>query len=338
MLREVKFENFRILRDAVLPLGPLTVLVGANSSGKSTAIRGLKLIATAAARGKASFEPADASLAGGGRAGQPIRVTGHFAAPWESIEVRAASDASATRHWVVTGGTGGEQERAGVMKFLAGLCDFAFDASVLRLAHPLTPNVQLGPKGEWFPVVLDTLRDSDPERFEELNDAVADWFDEFDKILFETTSQGNRTFALRRASDKAIVPAVQLSEGTLLAFAILTLSMLRSPPTIACFEEPERGIHPRLLRRVFDALVRLSHPESAGDARPPTQVIVTTHSPYFLDLFRDMPEVVVVAERKGDEAKFERICDRKDLEEILQGGPLGDIWYSGVLGGVPSKG
>jgi hypothetical protein len=67
------------------------------------------------------------------------------------------------------------------------------------------------------------------------------------------------------------------------------------------------------------------------------QVIVTTHSPYFLDLFKDHPEEIVIAERVDSEARFERLSDRADIQDILADSPLGDVWYSGVLGGVPAK-
>ncbi|MDR1283749.1 MAG: ATPase, partial [Opitutaceae bacterium] len=72
-------------------------------------------------------------------------------------------------------------------------------------------------------------------------------------------------------------------------------------------------------------------------ARSPTQVIATTHSPYLLDLFREHPEEVVIAEKHGREAHFFRLSDRADLAELLAGASLGDLWYSGILGGVPEE-
>ena len=66
------------------------------------------------------------------------------------------------------------------------------------------------------------------------------------------------------------------------------------------------------------------------------QVIATTHNPYFLDLFREHPEEIVIAEKVGLDAKFSRLSDRTDLEEILGDAPLSEVWYSGVLGGVPA--
>jgi predicted ATPase len=107
------------------------------------------------------------------------------------------------------------------------------------------------------------------------------------------------------------------------------------PPTLLLLEEPDRGMHPRLLRDVRDALYRLAYPEQYGEKRPAVQVIATTHSPYFLDLYRDHPEEVVIAEKIGNEAKFQRLSDRPDIGELLRESHLGEVWYSGVLGGVP---
>ena len=141
---------------------------------------------------------------------------------------------------------------------------------------------------------------------------------------------------LRTRRDRVGISARDLSHGTLLALAILTLAHIDQPPPIVCLEEPDRGIHPRLLRDVRDAMYRLSHPEQFGDkARLPTQVIATTHSPYLLDLYRDHPEEIVLAHKESTGARFERLVDRDELKEVLKDTHLGDAWFSGALGGVP---
>lgn len=45
MLKSVRFVNWKSFRDATLHLDPLTVLIGANASGKSNAVEGLELLA-----------------------------------------------------------------------------------------------------------------------------------------------------------------------------------------------------------------------------------------------------------------------------------------------------
>jgi predicted ATPase len=44
MLTAFTLENFKSYRKATLPLAPLTVLIGANASGKSNAIEGLQML------------------------------------------------------------------------------------------------------------------------------------------------------------------------------------------------------------------------------------------------------------------------------------------------------
>ena len=63
----------------------------------------------------------------------------------------------------------------------------------------------------------------------------------------------------------------------------------------------------------------------------------SSHSPYFIDLFREHPEEVVITQKHGRAARFERLADRSDLPELLREGSLGDMWFSGILGGVPEE-
>ncbi len=44
MIQSFSIENFKSFRKATLPLSPLTLLIGANASGKSNAIEALQLL------------------------------------------------------------------------------------------------------------------------------------------------------------------------------------------------------------------------------------------------------------------------------------------------------
>ena len=72
-------------------------------------------------------------------------------------------------------------------------------------------------------------------------------------------------------------------------------------------------------------LYRLAYPDDA-QGREPVQVIMTTHNPYFLDLFRGHPEQIVVAEKDGLDARFSRLSERTDLTEIVRDVPLSKVW------------
>ena len=160
---------------------------------------------------------------------------------------------------------------------------------------------------------------------------------EYTGIELQRAAGGNVTLGLVLGDGEGTVSAENLSQGSLYLLAILALAFDPNPPSVLCIEEIDRGVHPRVLREVRDAFYRLSYPQSFGLKRAPVQVIATTHSPYLLDLFRDHPEEVVIAQKHGRASVFERLSDRADLAELLQEGSLGDMWYSGILGGVPDE-
>jgi len=59
---------------------------------------------------------------------------------------------------------------------------------------------------------------------------------------------------------------------------------VRVPDLILAIEEPELYLHPARCRYLADLLLTLAEPQ--GEERTRTQIIYTTHSPYFVDLDR----------------------------------------------------
>lgn len=349
MITSVHFKNFKVLRDAILPLGRFTLIVGPNGSGKSTALQALQAIRTdsggefqkfATAGLKPSSAPSDENLVHKGPPPVRVEVTVHWDKPYERITTTtywAPQGSEILSHNHSQGHSLSKEERRALLAELAKLQVYSLDASAISAPVHLKRNIQLGSNGANLSGVLDQLRDREPERFETLNEELGRWLPEFDRVLFDVPQSGTRSFLLRMRKGHHAIPASDLSQGTLFAIAILTLAYLPDPPSIACFEEPDRGIHPRLLREVQDALYRLSHPESCGEKREPVQVIATTHSPYFLDLYRDHPEEVVIAHKTKEGGRFERLSEQPRIMEILGDAPLGEVWYSGILGGVPAE-
>jgi predicted ATPase len=195
---------------------------------------------------------------------------------------------------------------------------------------------ELSPDGGNLSAVLANIRDRAPDAFSALTEEVLRITSEFSSLELVEHADDRVEFALR-LSENGVIPADELSQGTLYLLAILALAFDPDPPRVLCIEEIDRGMHPRTLREIRDALYRLSYPRSQGSDRRAVQVITTSHSPYFMDLFRDHPEEVIIAHKHGRAAVFSRLSDRADLPDLLREGSLGDIWYSGILGGVPEE-
>ena len=331
MLEWIEFKNFKALRDTRLPLGRFTLIVGANGSGKSTALLGLSLL-----KDGLGVTPAYHRTVGRAE-NDPVSIQGCWNGKGTGCLIQKGWNSSeGSNNHLRTDGALDYEEENPIRTFVAGARIFSFEPDAIARPVHLQPHMELERNGANLAGVLDHLRDQNPERFEALNVELGRWIPEFDRILFQTPGQGQRAIALRTREGKHTIKAADLSQGTLIALALLTIAYLPEPPSIICLEDPDHGLHPRLLREVRDALYRLAFPEDSGEKREPVQVIATTHNPYFLDLFREHPEQIVIAEKVGLEGKFTRLSDRKDLEEILGDAPLSEVWYSGVLGGVPA--
>ena len=320
MLDSIEFHNFKILRKATLPLAPFTLIVGPNGSGKSTAFQALQSLKHPGQREFKKFVTVG------------LERTGHSA-----VEITLQWDEFYDKEVTTACWRGDYWDYSDSLPLSLGIRVYSLDASAIIQPAKLEPAAELSPNGRNLVGVMDSLRDKEPERFEALNKELGRWLPEFDHILFETPETGQRAFLLRTRKGHHALPARDLSQGTVLALAILTLAYLPAPPSLIGIEEPERGVHPRLLRNIQTALYRLSYPKQFGEDRRPVQVIATTHSPYFLDLYKDHPEEIVIAQKTSDGATFERLSDQPDIMEVLDDAPLGEVWYSGVLGGVPAE-
>ena len=322
-------------------MSPFTLVIGPNGSGKTTALEAIRLLATTTAGWTPTFAECfrhpEAAMSIGAPDDAEIVVAGRLeeGEPLSDVVVRRSSkgEQSFDVHPSVQGA-----EVAELRSRLRHCPILRLSAADLAKPDIIQRQIAPSPTGGSLAVIWDALRDQHRERFEAIEAALQRWLPEFGQILFESPQNGKKAFLLRTMRGGHSVPAQHLSDGTLFALFFITLAHLPAPPSINCIEEPDHGIHPRLLREVHDALYRLAHPDEFGAARPAVQVVATTHSPHFLDLFRDHPEDVVVASKSpAAGTRFERLTEMPHFEDIIRDSTLGDAWYSGILGGVPAR-
>ncbi len=341
MIESIEFFNFKALRRTTLPLAPFTLLLGPNGSGKTSVLQAIQGIGKNARSGSPSGLSWASLLS--------VSAPDEAAAVQIQLRLRLKQQVIlATVKWQKTGhealhlvyengGKVSTEDDNAARKWLSGIETFALDfAAIARPVH-VKSGAMLESNGGELAAVLDDLQGSHPERWDALLAEMCHWLPEYDQVLFDKPQPGQKGIVLRTKKGGHRIPAKELSQGTLVALALLTLAYLPDPPSLVGLEEIDRGLHPRLLRHLQDALYRLSYPESCGETRPPIQVIATTHSPYLLDLYRDHPEEVVLARKAGLEVEMKRLTDIEHYEEILGESPLSEVWYSGVLGGATVK-
>jgi predicted ATPase len=325
VIASVAFRKFKALRETSLSLAPFNLVIGPNGSGKTSLIQALLRLRTL------SKLPLAEGVA---REGGP-EIDFRFWAPHDTVRVRLACvsdhvcdllrvEPEAAPDWPT------------VRERLAHIRSYLLDHYAMAEPSAWTAGAELTSNGGNLAATLAALRTRAPGDFSALTAELLRLLPEYTGIEFTESASGLVEFALR-LDDGGLVAAGNISQGTLYLLGMLALAFDPDPPAVLCIEEIDRGIHPRMLREVRDALYRLSYPQSFGLARRAAQVIATTHSPYLLDLFRDHPEEVVIAQKHGTTARFERLVDRPDVEELLSEGSLGDMWFSGILGGVPEE-
>lgn len=136
------------------------------------------------------------------------------------------------------------------------------------------------------------------------------------------------------------LPARLVSDGTLRILALLTAMHAHPRPCAMGIEEPENGIYPGRLRKLLDLLeVLSSRPAEVDGERSateqsmglPMQLLMTTHSPVVLAVFRSRPEclryihlvrrdghLVTRARRVGVSVGDERRMSLREVDELLQ--------------------
>ncbi|GAB3798670.1 hypothetical protein GCM10028819_20290 [Spirosoma humi] len=198
---------------------------------------------------------------------------------------------------------------------------------------------------------FDRIRDEYPTTFAQIKADLAKCVPEFTEINFQNVEStpelvkqfGDKTFkriGLTNGKQKTIYWADELSEGTLYFVALLCIINQPNPPKLLLLEEPEKGIHPRRIVEVIQFIFRLAEEKDV-------QVIMTTHSPIVVDMFKDMPESVFIFDKDDEGATHVKNLQHDVIEpEIIKSkelgiepphytDSLGDAWTVGFLGGVP---
>jgi predicted ATPase len=156
----------------------------------------------------------------------------------------------------------------------------------------------------------------------EVNRAMRAAFgDDFEELVFPPAADQRIQMRIRWRSLKREQSAADLSDGTLRFLFLLAVLANPSPPPLIAIDEPETGLHPSMLPIVA---------EYAREAATRSQVILTTHSPDFLDAFGEEPPTTTVVERIEGETRL-RVLSGEELAYWLKQYTLGELYRSHEL-------
>jgi predicted ATPase len=137
------------------------------------------------------------------------------------------------------------------------------------------------------------------------------------------TSELERTVYLQMTEGNFKVPGWLLSTGTLRVVALLALLRHPEPAPLIVIEEIENGLDPRTMNLIVEEIrnaIELGR----------TQVILTTHSPYLLDLL-DLSHIVLVERDETGQPTFSRPSDVESLQDWAKKYSPGQLYTMGRL-------
>ncbi|MFL6261543.1 MAG: AAA family ATPase [Thermoanaerobaculia bacterium] len=177
--------------------------------------------------------------------------------------------------------------------------------------------------GENLGNVVQYMERAHPEKFQNILDQIARRIPGIRTIAHEKSPDGR---LLLRFNERGYVdPFYQqsMSDGTLKMFAYLLLLEDPEPSPFIGIEEPENGLYHKLLEGLAREFIR-----RAENSRGETQILVTTHSPYFVDALK--PEQVWLMEKdEHGHTQVKRTADMPIIVEMTREEiPLGSLWYS----------
>ena len=324
MITRVRIQNYRSFVDAEVKLRPFSLVVGANGSGKSNFLRFFEMIT--GDKGKGSDQ--DAQLVGTLQQEWQRHINRTDQAFGYSVFHPDGLETKGVRITAVELGVYDDSE---TLQKKAPV--FSLIPEQVSMPEPVIASTSVSATGAGTAQVLESLKSGDREDlFDSIEGAFKRYVPEVEKLSLRTVEKGKKQIQVREKGLKEPLAATELSEGTRLVLCILTILHQENPPPIILLEDIDRGLHPRLFEYVAPMMKDIAE-------RHQINIIATTHNPYLVDCFQDDKEAVIIVEKKDGASTLTTLADKLegiDYDKVDPDDmPLGNLWFSGLVGGVP---
>ena len=217
-----------------------------------------------------------------------------------------------------------EHPRVGALRtFITGWHVSYLSADSARGQPEAGPRERLTKSGENLANVVQYLGEQQPQRLGRVFAALRARVPRVESVLADTMLDGRLLLQIKDAPFERPVLARFASDGTLKMLAYLVLLYDPEPPSFIGIEEPENFLHPRLLTGLA---------EECRAASEHTQLLVTTHSPFFIDSLQPGEVRVLWRDIEGH-TQTRRAADLPGIPEfIAEGAQLGDLRMEGHFG------
>ncbi len=185
------------------------------------------------------------------------------------------------------------------------------------------PQERLSKTGDNLANVIQYLREQHPDRLDQIFDTLRKRVPRLEKVLADSMPDGRLLLQIKDAPFEQPILSRFASDGTLKMLSYLVVLYDPDPPQFIGIEEPENFLHPRLLPDLG---------EECRKATQHSQLLVTTHSPFFLDSAKPEEVRILYRDDKGY-TQTVRAADVQGVKEfIAAGASMGHLWLEGRFG------
>ena len=207
-------------------------------------------------------------------------------------------------------------------RFITGWYLSYLSADNTRGTRESGPQERLSAKGDNLSNVIQYLKEQHSDHLDRILGILSRRVPRLEKVEAELMPDGYLLLQIKDAPFDRPILAKFASDGTLKMLAYLTLLYDPEPPQLIGIEEPENYLHPRLL------------PELAEECRnvtDRTQLMVTTHSPFFVNGLSANELWVLYRDIKGY-TQAKKAEDMQGIKEFMNSGALlGHLWMEGYF-------
>lgn len=207
-------------------------------------------------------------------------------------------------------------------RFITGWLLSYLTADNTRGVPEAGPQERLSITGDNLPNVIQYLKEQFPERLNQILGILSQRVPNLERVDAEILADGRLLLQIKDTPFEQPILAKFASDGTLKMLAYLTLLYDPEPPPLIGIEEPENQLHPRLLPELA---------EECRNATAATQLLVTTHSPFFVNGLRPEELWALYRDENGyTQAKC--AAAMPGIPEMMQeGAKLGALWMEGYF-------
>ena len=207
-------------------------------------------------------------------------------------------------------------------RFITGWHLSYLSADATRGVPEAGPQERLSKTRDNLPNVVQYLKEQHPQRLEKILSILSDWVPCLEKVDTELMMDGRLLLQIKDASFEKPILAKFVSDGTLKMLSYLTLLYAPEPPQLIGIGEPENYFHPRLLNGLV---------EECREASASSQLMISTHSPYFVNGLHAEEVWVLYRDERGFTV-CKRTSEMQGIKDFLEAGAkLGYLWMEGYF-------